>query len=116
MLTDAIAWVCRSPRRLIVSAAAIVIVVLVGGSALFGNGPGGSGTGQQETVTTTAPSAQVPTADPYVSPGVAFVKQGSQLKRGKTADDWLARVSPLATTDLAAALKTTDPANLPGVG
>jgi hypothetical protein len=31
-------------------------------------------------------------------------------------DGWQARIAPLATPELAAALKTTDVANLPGVG
>lgn len=117
MLTDAIAWLCRSPRRLIVSAATIIAVVLVGGSALFGNGSGATDrlAGTTGDVDAT-PSAQVPNAAPYVSAAVAFVRQWSQLKPGETTDGWLGRVSPLATTELAAALKTTDPVNLPGVG
>jgi len=114
---DAIAWLCRSPRRLVVSAAVILAVVLIGGSALFGGsaGAGGRDSGSSET-TTTAPSAQVPNADPYVGAAVGFVRQWSQLKPGETASGWQARVLPLATPEFAEALKTTDPANLPGVG
>lgn len=118
MFTDVVAWVCRSPRRLIVSAAVIIAVVLISGSALFSDGTAaktGSGSGPVET-TTTAPKAQVPSADPYVSAAVAFVQQWSQLKPGETASAWLARLTPLTTPELAAALRTTDPANLPGVG
>jgi hypothetical protein len=116
VFTDAIVWLCRSPRRLIVSAATIVVVVLVGGSALFG-GTGGTGRGNGSAApTTTAPRAQVPSADPYVSAAVTFVREWSQLKPGETASGWQARVIPLATPEFAAALKTTDPANLPGVG
>ena len=118
MFTDAVAWLCRSPRRLIVSAAVIVAVLLVGGSQLFGNGTAGAnGDGQQSSAAaTTAPRAQVPNADPYVSTAVAFVRQWSQLKPGEIADAWQARLAPLATPDLAEALKGTDPATLPGVG
>jgi len=118
MLADAVAWLCRSPRRLIVSAAIILAVLLVGGSQLFGNGAAGAnGNGQQSSAAaTTAPKAQVPNADPYVSAAVSFVRLWSQLKPGETADAWQAQLVPLSTPDLAAALKGTDPATLPGVG
>jgi hypothetical protein len=116
MLSDVIAWLCRSPRRLIVSATTIFVILVVGGSALFGNDSGGAGSGMSGAAATTAPRAQVPNADPYVSAAVAFVQQWSQLKPGETTDAWLSRVTPLTTADLAAALKTTDPVNLPGVG
>ena len=116
-MADAVAWVCRSPRRLVVSAAVIFAVILVGGSQLFGNGTGvDGGSGRSSETATTAPNAQVPDADPYVSAAVAFVQQWSRLKPGETTDGWQSRVTPLATPELAAALKTTDPANLPGVG
>jgi hypothetical protein len=116
MFADAIAWICRSPRRLVVSAAVILGVVLFGSNALLGNGSGGNGGGRPAAVTTTAPSAQVPSATPYVAAAVTFVREWSKLKPGETAEGWQARIAPLATPDLAAALKTTDPANLPGFG
>jgi hypothetical protein len=117
VVTDAIAWLCRSPRRLIVSAATILAVVLIGGSILFDNAPGqADGRDTSSGSATAVPSAQVPSADPYVGAAVAFVREWSQLKPGETAVGWQARVVPLATPDLAAALRTTDPANLPGVG
>lgn len=118
MLADAVTWLCRSPRRLIVSAALILAVVLVGGSQLFGGGPAGANDrGQSPAETATSvPSAQVPNATPYVSAAVAFVQQWSQLKPGETADGWYARVAPLTTPEFGAALETTDPATLPGVG
>lgn len=116
MVGDLIAWLCRSPRRLAVSAVTLLVVVLVGGSALFGRGDAG-GAGRAEPAAATAkPAAQVPDADPYVDAALAFVQQWSQLKPGENAGAWLARVAPLVTPDLEAALKTTDPANLPGVG
>ncbi len=116
MIADAITWLCRSPRRLVVSAAVIIAVLLIGGSTLFDTGTGAVGTAQPDEAVTTAPRAQVPNADPYVSAAVAFVQEWSQLKPNETADAWLARVTPLATPDLAAVLKTTDPVNLPGIG
>jgi hypothetical protein len=117
MARDAIAWLCRSPRRLIVSAVTILVVLLVGGSQLFGNGTaGGAAAGDQPTGTPTAAAAQVPDATPYVSAAVAFVREWSTLKPGETATAWQARLAPLTTPELGAALKTTDPANLPGVG
>jgi hypothetical protein len=118
VLADAVAWVCRTPRRLVISLAVILAAILFGSSQLFGSGAGGTGdrTGGSTEAATSPPSAQVPSADPYVSAALAFVRQWSQLKPGETASAWQARVTPLATPDLATVLKTTDPANLPGVG
>ena len=118
MLADAITWICDSPRRLIVSVAVILAGVLIGGSRLFGGTASGTdGLGGQPAATTAAvPSAQVPNATPYVGAAVKFVQQWSELKPGETVDGWQSRVAPLATPEFAAALKTTDPANLPGVG
>jgi hypothetical protein len=116
MLADAITWLCRSPRRLVVSAAVIISVVLLVGSALFDGGSAGRGGESAPATATTAPKAQVPDAVPYVAAAVAFVREWSAVKPGETAAGWLARVTPLSTPELAAALKATDPANLPGVG
>lgn len=117
MVGDAIAWLCRSPQRLALALATVVVVLLVGSNAVFGDG-GGSQTGGagSEATTTTAPAAQVPDADPYVTSAVAFVEQWSQLKSGETTAQWLSRVTPLSTPELATALQTTDPVNLPGAG
>ena len=120
MIGELIAWLCRSPRRLIVTAAATLFIVILGGSTLFNNtsgssaATGGNGVGATQAPATTA--AQVPNAAPYVGAAVAFVKQWSTLKPGETAISWQARLAPLTTPELASALKTTDPANLPGVG
>jgi hypothetical protein len=117
VVADAVAWLCRSPRRLAIGAATILVVLLVGGSALFGNGTGAhanSGAGSAAAPTTAA--AQVPNADPYITAAVAFVRNWSQLKKGETPTQWQARLVPLTTTELGQALQTTDPANLPNVG
>lgn len=120
MVGELIAWLCRSPRRLIVTGAAVLFVVILGGSTLFNNtsgsgaaAPGGTG-GPTSAPASTA--AQVPDAAPYVGAAVTFVREWSTLKPGESASAWQARLAPLATPQLASALKTTDPANLPGVG
>jgi hypothetical protein len=116
VVADAIAWLCRSPRRLAVGAATILVVVLVGGSALFGNGTRGhAGAAARPADAPTTAAAQVPNANPYVATAVAFVREWSRLRPGETATQWQARLAPLTTPDLGAALKTTDPANLPDV-
>jgi hypothetical protein len=117
VVTEAIAWLCRSPRRLAVGAATILVVLLVGGSALFGNRAGAhAGPAERPAATATTAVAQVPNANPYITTAVAFVRAWSQLKPGETAAQWQARLAPLTTSDLAEALRTTDPAQLPGVG
>ncbi len=119
-MMEAVAWLCRSPRRLAVAAVTVLTVVLVGGSALFGHagrgGGGGSEAGRAPTVTASAiDSAQVPNANPYVSAAVSFVKLWSQLKPGETSQQWQAALTPLTTADLGQALRTTDTDKLPGV-
>jgi hypothetical protein len=117
VFTDAIVWLCRSPRRLAVSAAAIITVLLVGGSTLFGdNLPSSTGSrpGSGEAPTTSA--AQVPDAAPYVTAAVNFTREWSELKPGESTATWLSRLTPLTTPELALALKSTDPTGLPGVG
>jgi hypothetical protein len=117
VFTDAIVWVCRSPRRLAVSAAAIITVLLVGGSTLFGGTAGGStGDRSGSTGAPASTAAQVPDAAPYVTAAVNFTREWSQLKPGDSTATWLARVTALTTPELAQALKSTDPAGLPGVG
>jgi hypothetical protein len=115
VVSDAVAWLCRSPRRLAVGCVVLLTGLLFGGSLLFGNGAGAHQTAAP-TATAATPAAQVPDADPYVKAAVAFVQQWSRLKPGETATQWQARLVPLTTSDLAEALKTTDPAQLPGVG
>ena len=117
MVADAVAWLCRSPRRLAIGAATILVVLLVGGSALFGNGTGAhANSGVDPAAAPTSAAAQVPNASPYIAAAVAFVRDWSQLKKGETAAQWQARLAPQTTTELGQALRTTDPANLPDVG
>jgi hypothetical protein len=121
VVAEAVAWLCRSPRRLAVGAATILVVLLVGGSALFGNRAGShadasDGTPGRSAQASASAAAQVPNANPYIGAALAFVRDWSQLKKGETAAQWQARLAPLSTPDLAAALRTTDPAQLPGVG
>ena len=116
MLADLVTWVCDSPRRLLVVGLALVIVVFVAGSALVGNGDGGgSGAGTGNSASISSTTAAVPDAGRYVSTAVDFVRLWAQLKPGETTDDWRARLTPLATPDYGDALRTTDPATLPGV-
>jgi hypothetical protein len=116
MVTDFVVWLCQSPRRLAVGAVSVLTVLLVGGSALFGNGAHGhSATPTVSVSATSTIAAQVPSATSFVNAAVAFTQAWSKLKPGETAAQWQARLAPLATTDLAVALKTTDTARLPGV-
>jgi hypothetical protein len=116
VIVDAIAWVCRSPRRLVVSAAVLIAALLVGGSALFSSG-GSPGDGRAAAApAATTPAAQVPDAGPFVDAAVAFVRLWSQMKPGESRAQWQAAVTPLATPLLGTELKTVDPANLPGAG
>jgi hypothetical protein len=117
VVSDVIVWLCRSPRRLAVSAAAVITVLLVGGSMLFDNSAGGSTGNRPGSAQAPATSAaQVPDAAPYVTAAVDFTREWSQLKPGESTATWLARVTPLTTPELGLALKNTDPAGLPGVG
>jgi len=72
------------------------------------------------TTSTAAASAQassqaavVPDATPFVTAAVRFVQQWARIKPGESPAQWRARVDPLATPDLAAALELTDPTSLP---
>jgi hypothetical protein len=109
VLTDAVVWICRSPRRLAVTAVTVIAVVLLGSSLLT---QGGGDSDRRAA----APVAQVPDAERYVRPAVTFVRDWAQLPDGGTPEQWHARLAPLATPELAEALRTTDPAELPGTG
>jgi hypothetical protein len=117
MFADVIAWVCRSPRRLVVTSATVLIVVLAGGSALFssvGDGDGSASGSGGPSATPKTVAAVVPDAAPAVTAAVHFVQQWSRLKPGETTAQWQNRLVPLTTPTLMRALRTTDPANLPG--
>ena len=111
---NAIAWVFHSPRRLAATIVVVLAVVLLGGSALFGESFGGGG-GTSEEQPKDQPKAQAPDPAPYVSAALEFVKDWSKLRPGETAQQWQAELTPLTTPELGQALKTTDPAQLPGV-
>ena len=115
MITDAVVWLCRSPRRLAVGAVVLLTVVLLGGSLLFDGGSDGDLARPAATATAAVP-AQVPDADPFVVAAVTFTEHWAKLRDGQSAEQWQEALVPLTTPDLAAALRTTDPANLPGVG
>jgi hypothetical protein len=118
VVADAVVWLCRSPRRLAIGAATLLVVVLVGGSALFGTGNGGGPVGGSAARPGSAPTtaaAQVPDANPFVTAALTFARDWAQLKPGETAAQWQSRLVPLTTPELAEALRTTDPAQLPGV-
>src|ERR1700712_1929722 len=106
MVTDFVVWLCQSPRRLAVGAVAVLTVLLVGGSALFGNSArGGSVTPPASQAAPTTIAAQVPSATSFVTAAVTFTQAWSKLTPGETAAQWRARLTPLATTELAGALK-----------
>lgn len=114
MVADAVAWLCRSPRRLAVAIGAAVLLVVIG-SAMASNGDGG----QPDAASSPQPSppaAAVPDASPMVEAAVRFVDTWSRHKEGESAGQWHARVAPLTTPELAAVLAQTDLEELPGAG
>jgi len=117
MFADVIAWVCRTPRRLVIVSATLLIVVLAGGSALVNSGGDGDAPGDGSRAPTATPTvaAVLPNAAPAVSTAVNFVQQWCRLKPGETTAQWQNRLVPLTTPVLMRALRTIDPANLPGV-
>lgn len=117
MLTDVIAWLCRSPRRLAMGAVAILAVVLVGGGALFNTNGDRALPARPDASepTATTPTAQVPNAGPFVAAALNFTRHWALRLPAQTQQQWLKALTPLVTPDLAEALATTDPANLPGV-
>lgn len=137
---DLVAWIFHSPRRLVLVAGVVLLAALgVGGllSRLSGAGAAGgpvataSPTATPTAETTGRPSpagtaaatptpvtgvsgAQAPDAAPFVTAAVRFTQVWGRLQPGETAAQWHDRVDPLATPELAAALRLTDPASLPG--
>ena len=90
MVADAVAWVCRSPRRLAAFAVGLMAVVLIG-SNLLGAGASASNQPRTQASGPAVTAAQVP-----------------------SVQQWQAALEPLSTKELATALRTTDPAALPG--
>ena len=112
---ELVAWAFRSPRRLAaVAAIGVAVVVGLGYWSQRGSEP----SQPQARSATSAPSAsapaQVPDASPFVDAAVRFVGQWASLRQGETAAQWQQRVTPLVTSDLAAALRLTDTTTLPG--
>ncbi len=112
MVADAVAWVCRSPRRLAVFAVTVMAIVLIGSNLLGGSN--GTAKAHNGTSTPTVTAAQVPDAGAFVGMAVRFVQAWSQVPKGATVAQWHAALEPLTTADLAKALDDTDPAALPG--
>ncbi|GLY14102.1 hypothetical protein Kisp01_11180 [Kineosporia sp. NBRC 101677] len=108
-------WLFASPRRLVVVALTVIILVFVGGSALFGNDRPTGGGADPGSVTVGSTNAAVPDAGEYVAAAVEFVRLWAQPEAGESQEQWLARLTPLATQDYARALTTTDTSTLPGV-
>jgi hypothetical protein len=114
VVADAVAWLCRSPRRLAVAVGGVILLVFIGGSIISGNdGNATAGNGPKPTPTSVR-AAQVPDSQPYVDTAVRFVDAWSVKRKGDTDADWHDRVSKLSTPELAAALKETDLEALPG--
>ena len=117
-MAELVTWLCRSPRRLVtVLGGTLLVVVVVGSTVLRGGGahPAGSAAGARPAAPATSVAA-VPDATPFVTAAVRFVAQWGHAAAGESAAHWQARVDPLATPDLAAALRQTDLASLPGGG
>jgi len=111
---DLASWLLRSPRRL-----AVIAILAIGGVLAIGNLTHGSvqpSAAPAATPATTPPAsvpAQVPDAQPFVTTAVHFVQEWARIRPGETAAQWQRRLAPLATDDLAAALRLTDPSSLP---
>jgi hypothetical protein len=112
---DITSWILRSPRRL-----AVIAILAIGGVLAIGNLTHGSAqpaAAPSATPTATAPpasvAAQVPDAQPFVATAVHFVQEWARIRPGESAAQWQRRLAPLATDELAAALRLTDPSSLP---
>lgn len=112
MVADAVAWVCRSPRRLAAFAVGLMAVVLIG-SNLLGGGAAANNAMNTQGSAPSVTAAQVPDASAFATTAVRFVQAWSQMPKGKTVTEWQAALEPLSTKELATALRTTDPAALP---
>jgi hypothetical protein len=89
-------------------------VVLIG-SNLLTDGPGssdpGSSADQPGSVST---AAQLPDSAGFVSAAVRFVSVWNRVPPGSSQTQWQEALAPLTTGELAQALASTDPADLPG--
>jgi hypothetical protein len=110
VVADAVKWLCTSPRRLAVTVGGLILLVVIGGSMFNGRGVHVAGPAPTPS---TVRTAAVPDAQPFVDTAVRFVDAWSRTRDGETAAQWHARVAQLATPELSAALKSTDPATLP---
>jgi hypothetical protein len=117
MVADAVAWVCRSPRRLAVFAVSLMAVILIGSHLLGGSGgstSGKAGAGGDKGSGPVVTAAQVPDSSAFVNAAVTFVRAWSVRPDGESAQKWHDALVPLATDGLVTALTSTDPAQLPG--
>jgi len=120
-VADLFSWIFHSPRRLALIAVLALGVILAAGSMLVNTSTlAPTGEPAAATTSTAAASAQassqaavVPDATPFVTAAVRFVQQWARIKPGESPAQWRARVDPVATPDLAAALELTDPTSLP---
>jgi hypothetical protein len=115
VVADAVKWLCTSPRRLAVTVGGLILLAVIGGSA-FNQQRTTDGAAGAEPTPTSVSGAAVPDAKPYVDAAVRFVDAWSVKQSGETDAEWHERVSELTTPELAAALKETDTATLPGSG
>ena len=110
-MAEFVAWACRSPQRLLTVLAVTLIAVLGIGTLvvdhLSDETPG-------TTTTTPTVSAEVPDAAPFVRTAVEFARLWASPESGQSLEQWHARLAPMVTEDLAAGLRLTDLANLPG--
>jgi hypothetical protein len=114
VVADAVAWLCRSPRRLAVTVGGAILLIFIGGSIISGNGGSPTAGNSPSPTPSSVKAAQVPDSQPYVDTAVRFVDAWSTRKKGESEADWQDRVGRLSTPELAAALKQTDLEQLPG--
>jgi hypothetical protein len=112
-MTGAIAWACRTPRRLITVLAVPLVLTVIAASLWSGYGKGDGG-GRSDLAAAAAANAQMPDAAPFVTAAVTFVNVWGRLAPGQTPQQWHDAVRALATPDLATKLQQTDTASLEG--
>ena len=114
MVADAVAWLCRSPRRLIATVGGLILLIVIGGSMFNGRGTASGAQADPTPTPSSVSAAQIPDAKPYVDTAVRFVDAWSTKKDGETDAEWHDGVEKLSTPELSAALEDTDLEALPG--
>jgi hypothetical protein len=112
-MAGVIAWVIRSPRRLIAVLAVPLLLTLLATSLWSARNRDSGGNGNAGAAAAAA-NAQVPDATPFVTAAVKFVNVWGRLAPGQSPTEWHEAVNALVTPDLATRLEHTDTNALEG--